>query len=71
VATEQGMGWWIPTRGPLLERVAYVQQGSNTRWVATAAVSRDRSRAALVACNDGRTRMFGGTVRLALDVLGS
>jgi hypothetical protein len=39
--------------------------------VATAAVSRDRRRAALVACNDGRTRMFSGTVRLALDVLDS
>jgi CubicO group peptidase (beta-lactamase class C family) len=68
-ATEQGMGWWIPSRGPLLDRIAYCQQGSNTRWVATAVVSRDRSRAVLVTCNDGRTRMLSSTLRLAVGLL--
>lgn len=69
VATEQGMGWWVPPRGPLHDRAAYTQQGSNARWVATAMVRPDRSVAALVACNDGRTRMLTSTLRLAMDLL--
>lgn len=69
VATEQGMGWWVPSRGPLRDRIAYAQQGSNARWLATAVVSRDRSAAVLVTCNDGRTRMLSRTLRLATDLL--
>ncbi|WP_158647366.1 serine hydrolase [Actinoplanes sp. ATCC 53533] len=67
--TEQAMGWWTPGDGPLRDRVAYAQQGSNARWVATAAVSADRSTAALVACNDGRTRMLTSSLGLAIDLL--
>lgn len=51
--------------------LGYAQQGSNARWVATAVVSPDRSAAALVTCNDGRTRMLTSTLRLAIDLMAS
>jgi hypothetical protein len=44
-------------------------QGSNRRWVATALVAGDRRRAALVAVNDGRSRLLTGTALLAARVL--
>ena len=69
VATRQGMGWAVPPRNSSRPRMAYGQQGSNARWVATAVVVPDRTSAALVVCNDGRTRMLLSTLRLALRVL--
>jgi hypothetical protein len=63
------MGWWVPARQTWQRRLAYAQQGSNARWVATAVVGPDRTSAALVICNDGRTRMLGSTFRLAMRLL--
>ncbi|GIJ49346.1 hypothetical protein Val02_62320 [Virgisporangium aliadipatigenens] len=62
--TRQAMGWAIP-KGPF----AFAQQGSNARWVATAVVDPGRSTAALVVCNDGRTRMLRASLDLALALL--
>jgi hypothetical protein len=44
-------------------------QGSNTLWSACALLATDRSRTALVAANDGRTRILTGTARLAAELL--
>nr|MDT0662918.1 serine hydrolase domain-containing protein [Micromonospora sp. DSM 115978] len=66
---EQGMGWWIPAGGGLKHRMAYAQQGSNARWVATAVVAPDRAAAALIACNDGRTRILTSTVGFGTGIL--
>ncbi|MDG4832073.1 serine hydrolase [Solwaraspora sp. WMMD1047] len=66
---EQGMGWWVPGGGSLRYRVAYAQQGSNARWVATAVVSPDRSAAALITCNDGRTRILTSVLNFGIGLL--
>ena len=52
-----------------LHAAARSQQGSNTFWVATALVDRDRRRAALVVCNDGKRRLLAGTAKLAARLL--
>jgi D-alanyl-D-alanine carboxypeptidase len=70
VTTEQGMGWWIPRDGRMRRVMAYAQQGSNARWVASAVVAADRSTAALVVCNDGRTRVLNSIFRLNVGLLG-
>ena len=62
---QQAMGWATPPKG-LRRDVAIGQQGSNTAWVATALLSSTWDRAALVACNDGRTRMLAVTGQLAV-----
>lgn len=58
---------WVPA-GHLGE-ASLAQQGSNTLWVATAVMDRDRIRTALVVCNDGRRRLLGATVGLAMRML--
>jgi CubicO group peptidase (beta-lactamase class C family) len=63
------MGWWVPSGGRLAQTIAFGQQGSNTRWTACAVVAADRSTAALVVCNDGRTRLLTSTLRLGVDLL--
>jgi CubicO group peptidase (beta-lactamase class C family) len=63
---QQAMGW-VATKK---QGVAFAQQGSNRRWVATALVSAERDVAALVVCNDGRTRVLTASVPLAARLLG-
>ena len=60
---------WAPARG--LPHVSLGQQGSNTFWVATALIDRDRERTAMVVCNDGRRRLLAGTAKLAARLLPS
>ena len=60
---------WAPARG--LDHVSMGQQGSNTFWVATALIDRDRKRTAMVVCNDGRRRLLAGTAKLAARLLPS
>jgi CubicO group peptidase (beta-lactamase class C family) len=62
------MGW---LRTAVLPEVGYVMQGSNTMWSTAALIDNDRSRAALVACNDGRNLVLKGTARLGADLLDS
>ncbi len=57
-----GMGWMQPI--PIMG-VPYFMQGSNTLWSATAMVALDRSKCALIVCNDGRTRVLHRSVQLA------
>ncbi|MEL7206773.1 MAG: serine hydrolase domain-containing protein [Actinomycetota bacterium] len=45
-------------------------QGSNTLWVATALIDRDRSRSAMVITNDGNPRLLRRTAELAARLLG-
>ena len=60
------MGW----RGiGSLPGVGYAMQGSNTMWSATALIDDQRRRAALVACNDGRSRVLNNSARLAASLL--
>ena len=67
---QQAMGWAVPTgRRWGSGRIAYGQQGSNRNWVATALVGAGRRSAALVACNDGRTRLLAASAMLAADLL--
>lgn len=61
----QAMGWG-EAKAP---GVSIGQQGSNRRWVATALLSDDRARAALVATNDGRSQMIRHTAMLAMELL--
>ena len=65
-ATEQSPGW-APARGQA--HVSMVQQGSNTFWVATALIDREREHTAMVVCNDGRRRLLAGTAKLAARLL--
>jgi CubicO group peptidase (beta-lactamase class C family) len=58
---------WAPARG--LAHVSMGQQGSNTFWVATALIDRDRERTVMVVCNDGRRRLLAGTAKLAARLL--
>ena len=58
---------WMPTDG--LPGASFGMQGSNTAWVATAVLSVDRRRACMVVTNDGRSRMFAATARLASQIL--
>ena len=60
------MGWM---RAAHLRGVSYAMQGSNTMWSATAIIDDDRRRAALVACNDGRSRVLNRSVGLASQLL--
>ena len=60
------MGW---SRTAVLPGAGYVMQGSNTMWSTAALIDSDRQRAALVACNDGRSRVLTGTARLAASLL--
>ena len=60
---------WAPARG--LDHVSMGQQGSNTFWVATALIDRDRERTAMVVCNDGRRRLLAGSAKLAARLLPS
>ena len=60
------MGWNKP---PYMKGVAYAMQGFNTLWSAAALIDDERRRAALVACNDGRTRVLNDTPRLAASLL--
>jgi D-alanyl-D-alanine carboxypeptidase len=60
------MGWAKATG---LGDVSYGMQGSNTFWSASALLDRSRERAALVACNDGRTRVLRATTMLAAKIL--
>ena len=62
------MGW---RRTAMLPGVGYVMQGSNTMWSTAALIDSDRSRAALVASNDGRNRVLRATGQLAASLLGS
>jgi CubicO group peptidase (beta-lactamase class C family) len=64
--SHQGMGWAVPAGD---SPFAYVQQGSNLRWVATAMVDRDRRRAVLIATNDGRMSLFRPSIKLATEIL--
>jgi CubicO group peptidase (beta-lactamase class C family) len=57
---------WAPVRG---SEASLGQQGSNTFWVATALIDRERERAALVVCNEGRARLIKRTPLLALRLL--
>lgn len=45
-------------------------QGSNTLWSATALMSKDRTRTALVVANDGRSRVLTATALHAVSMLG-
>jgi hypothetical protein len=58
---------WAEARG--LGAATLGQQGSNTYWVATALMDRDRARVALVVVNEGRARLLRGTARVAADLL--
>lgn len=66
-APSMAMGW-LPL--PEFANVSLGFQGSNTMWSATVVMDRHRSRAALVACNDGRSSVLLRSARLAADMLG-
>ena len=66
--SSQGMGWALPVSDR--SRIAYAQQGSNLRWVATAVVDRDRRKAVLIATNDGRLRLLRPSLDLGIKLLG-
>ena len=59
------MGWmqWPGTK------MSFLMQGSNTLWSATAGLSKDRRRCALIVCNDGRSRILNECVPLAVRLL--
>lgn len=60
------MGW----RGTgSIPGVGYAMQGSNTMWSATALIDDERRHAALLACNDGRSRVLSSSARLAASLL--
>jgi CubicO group peptidase (beta-lactamase class C family) len=65
----QAMGWAVPG-GRHAARAGLVQVGANLRWVAAAAISPDRRRAALVVTNDGRPRIIRRLGPYAADLLG-
>ena len=52
-----------------LPGVSYGVQGSNTAWAASAMISEDFRRAALVVCNDGRSRVLYKSALLAAEIL--
>ncbi|HSW41116.1 MAG TPA: serine hydrolase [Patescibacteria group bacterium] len=58
---------WASSRG--LPGIELGMQGSNTMWAATALMSDDRRRMAMVITNDGRTSLLGSTALLAADLL--
>jgi CubicO group peptidase (beta-lactamase class C family) len=58
---------WAPVRG--MPEASFGQQGSNTYWVATALIDRDRSRTALLVCNEGRARLLKETPKWAVRLL--
>lgn len=57
---------WVPAALP---GASLGMQGSNTAWVATAMLAEDRRRAALVVCNDGRSRLFAATAVAAAGLV--
>ena len=70
VPTAEGRGMamgWAPTQSP--EIAPYGQQGSNTMWTATALISSERTRTAMVVANDGRTRVLLTQAHLAHALL--
>lgn len=67
--SRQGMGWAVPADGDVRRDIALGQQGSNLRWVATAAIAADRRRASLVVCNDGRSRLLSAMWTFAAGLL--
>ncbi|MGH1360243.1 MAG: serine hydrolase domain-containing protein [Burkholderiaceae bacterium] len=64
-AARMSMGW-APVQ---LDGVGYGAQGSNVYWSATALMDDDRRRIALVACNDGRSRVLRQSIFLAHRLL--
>ena len=64
-ARRQAMGW-APAAAA---EVSVGQQGSNTFWVATALIDRERMRTAMVVCNEGSARLLRKTPELALRLL--
>ena len=58
---------WAPARG--VAHVSMGQQGSNTFWVATALIDREREHTSMVVCNDGRRRLLAETAKLAARLL--
>lgn len=60
---------WAASRG--FPGIALGMQGSNTAWAATALMSDDRGRMAMVITNDGRTSMLRSTALLAADLIGA
>lgn len=59
------MGWADASR---IAGVGLGMQGSNTSWAATAMMTPDRRRAALVVANDGRTSVLRASARLAAEL---
>lgn len=59
------MGWADASR---IAGVGLAMQGSNTSWAATAMMTPDRRRAALVVANDGRTSVLRASARLAAEL---
>ncbi|MFK7963438.1 MAG: serine hydrolase domain-containing protein [Burkholderiaceae bacterium] len=57
---------WAPAR---MNGLSFGVQGSNVRWSAAALMDDKRRRTALVACNDGRTRVLSQTMVLAHRLL--
>jgi D-alanyl-D-alanine carboxypeptidase len=58
---------WAPVQGVV--GVGLGMQGSNTLWAASAMMSDDRSRVAMVIANDGRSRTLSMTAHLAVELL--
>lgn len=60
------MGWrqWLGST-----KISFLMQGSNTLWSATATLSKDRRRCALIVCNDGRSRILNECIPLAVKLL--
>lgn len=61
----QAMGWAPAHRlGP----ASVGQQGSNGNWAATALLDQHRTRGAIIATNDGRTRLLPQSARIAAEL---
>jgi D-alanyl-D-alanine carboxypeptidase len=58
---------WARVHG--VDNASLGQQGSNTYWVATALIDRQRERTAMVVCNEGRARLLRKTPELAARIL--
>jgi len=60
------MGWIKPVS---YKNISYYMQGSNTLWSATSALSDDRGKCVLLACNDGRTKILDRSLGLAWQLM--
>ena len=60
---------WAPAAG--LAGISYGMQGSNTLWAATAMIDANVERTAMVAANDGCSRVLRGSAELAASILQS